>query len=66
MSFLSVVLGCMVGSFLGNACLFWAIGLMAQRAERKQARHIRELQDQFLESRKKEAERMERYAKMES
>jgi membrane protein YqaA with SNARE-associated domain len=65
MTFFAVALGCVVGSFIGNVSVFWVIGLMAQRAEKKQEEQLRKLQEQFLEVRQKEAERMERYAKME-
>lgn len=65
MSFLAVVLGCAIGSFLGNVSVFWVIGSMAQRAEKQQQEHLKKLQEQFLEVRQKEAERMARYAKLE-
>ncbi len=65
MTFAAVALGSLLGSFLGNISVFWVIGLMAKRAEEKQKEELLNLQNQFLEMRQKEAERMERYAKME-
>ena len=65
MTFLAVAVGSLIGSFLGNVSVFWVIGMMAKRAEKKQKEELLNLQNQFLEMRQKEAERMERYAKME-
>jgi membrane protein YqaA with SNARE-associated domain len=65
MTFLAVAAGSLIGSFLGNVSVFWVIGLMAKKAEEKQKEELLNLQNQFLEMRQKEAERMERYAKME-
>jgi hypothetical protein len=39
---------------------------MAQRQEKKQKEELLKLQNEFLEMRQKENERMQRYAKMES
>jgi hypothetical protein len=38
---------------------------MARRQEKKQREELQRLQSEFLEMRQREAERMERYAKME-
>ncbi len=38
---------------------------MAQRQEKKQREELQRLQNEFLEMRQKETERMQRYAKME-
>jgi hypothetical protein len=65
MTFLAVAAGSLIGSFLGNVSVFWVIGLMAKKTEEKQREELLNLQNQFLEMRQKEAERMERYAKME-
>jgi membrane protein YqaA with SNARE-associated domain len=65
MTFLAVAAGSLIGSFLGNVGVFWVIGLMAKKAEEKQKEELLNLQNQFLEMRQKEAERMERYAKLE-
>jgi len=65
MTFLAVAAGSLIGSFLGNVSVFWVIGTMAKKAEEKQRQELVNLQNQFLEMRQKEAERMERYAKLE-
>jgi hypothetical protein len=46
--------------------LFWVIGHMAKKQQEAQQQELAKLQAQFLEMRQKEAERMHRYAKMES
>jgi membrane protein YqaA with SNARE-associated domain len=66
MTFAAVALGALVGSFLGNVGVFWVIGLMAQRAEKKQMEELKKLQDGYLEMAQKERERIENYARMES
>jgi membrane protein YqaA with SNARE-associated domain len=66
MSFLAVALGCLVGSFLGNVSVFWVIGLMAKRAEKKQLEELQKLQQGYLEMAQRERTRLENYAKMES
>ena len=65
MSFIAVALGCLVGSFLGNVSVFWVIGLMAKRAEKKQLEELQKLQQGYLEMAQRERTRMENYAKME-
>lgn len=65
MSFLAVALGCLLGSFVGNVSVFWVIGLMAQRAEKKQLEELQKLQQGYLEMAQRERERLENYAKME-
>lgn len=62
---LSIGIATAVGTFLGNLGVFWMIGKMAQRQEKKQREEIQRLQNEFLEMRQKEAERMRAYAKME-
>jgi uncharacterized membrane-anchored protein YhcB (DUF1043 family) len=54
-----------VGTLLGNLILFLIIGVMAQRQQKKQEKELLKLQSEFLEMRRKENERMQRYAKME-
>ena len=54
-----------VGTLLGNLGVFWVIGRMAQRQEKKQREELQKLQSEFLEMRQKEIERMEKYARME-
>jgi cytidylate kinase len=63
---LSIGIATAVGTFLGNLGVFWMIGKMAQRQERKQREELQRLQNEFLEMRQRETERMQRYAKMES
>ena len=65
MSFIAVALGCLVGSFLGNVSVFWVIGLMAKRAEKKQLEELQKLQQGYLEMAQRERTRLENYAKME-
>jgi hypothetical protein len=62
---LSIGIATAVGTFLGNLGVFWMIGKMAQRQEKKQREELQRLQSEFLEMRQKEAERMKRYAKLE-
>jgi hypothetical protein len=66
MIFLAVALGSLVGSFLGNIGVFWAIGAMAKRAERKQLEELQKLQQGYLDMVEREKKRMENYARMES
>jgi uncharacterized membrane-anchored protein YhcB (DUF1043 family) len=54
-----------VGTLVGNLILFSIIGVMAQRQQKKQEKELLKLQNDFLEMRQKETERMRRYAKME-
>ena len=65
MSFIAVALGCLVGSFLGNVSVFWVIGLMAKRNEKKQLEELQKLQQGYLEMAERERTRLENYAKME-
>jgi membrane protein YqaA with SNARE-associated domain len=66
MTFLAIAAGAAIGSFLGNTAVFWVIGLMAQRNEKKQRAELEELQKGYLEMVQKEQTRMQKYAKMES
>ena len=66
MTFLAVALGSLLGSFLGNIGVFWAIGLMAKKAEKKQLEDLQKLQQGYLEMVERERVRIENYAKMES
>ena len=66
MTFLAVALGSLLGSFLGNVGVFWVIGLMAQRAEKKQLAELQKLQQGYLDMVEREKKRMENYAKLES
>ena len=66
MTFLAVATGAAIGSFLGNTMVFWVIGLMAQRNEKKQQAELEELQKGYLDMVQREQTRMQNYAKMES
>ena len=66
MTFLAIATGAALGSFLGNTAVFWVIGLMAQRNEKKQLAELKELEKGYLEMVQREQTRMENYAKMES
>ena len=66
MTFLAVAIGAALGSFLGNTAVFWAIGLMAERNQKKQQAELEELHKGYLKMVEKEQTRMENYAKMES
>lgn len=63
---ISLTVASAVGTLLGNITLLWLIGIMAERQQRKQQKELERMQNAFLEMRQKEAERMQRYAKMES
>jgi hypothetical protein len=65
MTFLAIAAGAAIGSFLGNTAVFWVIGLMAQRNEKKQRAELEELQKGYLDMVQREQTRMEAYAKME-
>lgn len=62
---LSLTVASALGTFLGNTAVFWLIGIMAQRQQKRQEAELARLQSEFLEMRQKEAERMEKYARME-
>jgi membrane protein YqaA with SNARE-associated domain len=65
MTFLAVAAGAAIGSFLGNTAVFWVIGLMAERTQKKQRAELEELQKGYLDMVQREQTRMENYAKME-
>ena len=66
MTFLAVAAGAAIGSFLGNTAVFWVIGMMAERNQKKQQAELEELQKGYLDMVQREQTRMEAYAKMES
>ena len=65
MTFLAVAAGAAIGSFLGNTAVFWVIGLIAERNQKKQQAELEELQKGYLDMVQREKTRMENYAKME-
>ena len=65
MTFLAVAAGAAIGSFLGNTAVFWVIGMMAERNQKKQQAELEELQKGYLDMVQREQTRMENYAKME-
>lgn len=54
-----------LGTFCGNFGLFWIIGTMAKRQEKKQLEELQKLQQGYLDMVQREKARMENYAKME-
>ena len=62
---LAIILGSALGTFLGNAAVFWLIGALAQRQQKRQEAELARLQTEFLEMRQREIDRMAKYAKME-
>jgi hypothetical protein len=65
MMILAVAVGSFIGTLAGNLGVFWLIGRAAKNQEKKQREDLQRLQSEFLEMRQKEAERMDRYARME-
>ena len=66
MTFLAIAAGAALGSFLGNTAVFWVIGAMAERNQKKQRAELEELQKEYLDMVQREQTRLENYAKMES
>lgn len=64
--FFTILGAAALGTFCGNIGLFWIIGTMAKRQEKKQREELQNLQQGYLEMVQREKERIERYAKMES
>ena len=62
---LSLTIASAVGTLLGNIGLFWIIGSMAKRQEKKQLEELQKLQQGYLEMAQRERTRMENYARME-
>jgi flagellar motor component MotA len=62
---LSLTIASAVGTLLGNMVLFWLIGAMAKRQEKKQMEELQKLQQGYLEMAQRERARLENYARME-
>ncbi len=62
---LAVAVGSFIGTLVGNLGVFWLIGRAAKNQEKKQREELQRLQNEFLEMRQREAERLRNYAKME-
>jgi hypothetical protein len=62
---LSLTLASAIGTLAGNLGLFFVIGKMAQRQEKKQLEELHRLQQGYLEMVERERKRMANYAKME-
>ena len=65
MTFLAIASGAAIGSFLGNTAVFWVIGAMAERAQKKQRAELEAMEKSYMEVIQRERNRMENYAKME-
>jgi membrane protein DedA with SNARE-associated domain len=65
MTFLLVAAGSFLGTLLGNLSLFYIIGLVAQRKEKKQLEELQKMQQGYLEMVQRESARMKKYAEME-
>ena len=62
---LSLSLASALGTLVGNLGLFWVIGKMAQRQEKKQLEELQKLQQGYLDMVQRENARMKKYAEME-
>ena len=65
MTFLAVLVGSALGTFIGGSALLWLIGNLAAKQQKKQAAELQALQNQYLATVQKETERMQKYAAME-
>ena len=65
MTFLIGFSAAFLGAMAGNTIVFWVLGSLAKRAEKKQVEELHRLQAEFIQMREKEAERMRKYAQME-
>jgi len=54
-----------LGSVIGNLVVFYILGTMAKRVERKQREELERLQQGYLEMVEKEKVRLENYARLE-
>ena len=65
MTFLAIAAGAALGSFLGNTAVFWVIGMMAERTQKKQRAELEAMEKTYMEVIQREQTRMKNYAKME-
>lgn len=65
MTFLLVAAGSFLGTLLGNLSLFYIIGMVAQRKEKKQLEELQKMQQGYLEMVQRERDRLEKYAQLE-
>jgi hypothetical protein len=54
-----------LGSVIGNLVVFYFLGAMAKRVERKQLAELQKLQQGYIEMVQRENARMKKYAEME-
>ena len=54
-----------LGSVVGNLVVFYILGAIAKRVERKQREELERLQQGYLEMAERERQRLENYARME-
>ncbi len=54
-----------LGSVVGNLVVFYVLGAMAKRVERKQREELERLQQGYLEMVERERARLENYARLE-
>ena len=65
MTFLLIATGSFLGTLFGNLGVFYIIGLVAQRKEKKQIEELQKMQQGYLEMVQRESARMKKYAEME-
>ena len=63
--FFTVLGATALGTFSANTLLFWVLGTLAKRQEEQQKQALAKMQQDFIEMRQKEVERMKKYAEME-
>ena len=63
---MTVFLAAFIGAALGQALTLYIIGMMAQRAQKRQAKAAQEAVQEYHSMMVKERERMREYARMES
>lgn len=63
--FISILVGSLLGSFLGNTLVFYVIGNMAKRAEQQQREEAEKMMGAYHQMIQNEKARMQKYAEME-